>query len=254
MTMHSRLQNLMIAPALKYARAPFAGRLTEEGTFAGYASLFGRVDLGNDRVAAGAFRDALAKRGVKGVRMLFQHDPNEVIGTWLDIREDATGLMVHGKINTEVARGREVLELIRDGALDGLSIGFKTVNASQDRKTGVRTILQADLWEISIVTFPMLPEARVSEVKAGRPTEPPLPSIREFEHWLTRDARLTRGQARSVIAKGFAATKRERDAAQRRRLSSEPQHQKPAKAPGAGLPQLASLIRKAAGTLNPRGQ
>ncbi|MCU0832359.1 MAG: HK97 family phage prohead protease [Rhizobiaceae bacterium] len=153
------------APVLKYADAPFAGLETEEGTFAGYASLFHRVDLGQDKVSPAAFAASLKRRGAKGVRMLWQHDPNEVIGSWLDIREDQTGLFVRGRINTSVARGREVLSLIRDGAVDGLSIGFKTVRASHDKATGVRTIREADLWEISIVTFPMLPEARVSEVK-----------------------------------------------------------------------------------------
>jgi uncharacterized protein len=155
------------APMLKFADAPFAGLETEVGTFAGYASLFHRVDLGRDAVSPSAFAASLKRRGAKGVRMLWQHDPNEVIGTWVDIREDDTGLFVRGRINTNVARGREVLSLIRDGAVDGLSIGFKTVRASHDKASGVRMIREADLWEISIVTFPMLPEARVSEVKAG---------------------------------------------------------------------------------------
>jgi HK97 family phage prohead protease len=197
------------APALKYAKVPFASVETEEGTFSGYASLFGRVDLGNDRVAKGAFQKALKRRGAKGVRMLFQHDPNEVIGSWLDIQEDEAGLFVKGRINRNIKRGAEVLELIRDGAIDGLSIGFKTVRATKDPSAGIRTIHEADLWEISIVTFPMLPEARVSEVKTGTA----LPSIRTFEHWLTRDAGLSRSQARRVIAKGYAGLIRERDAA-----------------------------------------
>ena len=99
--------------------------------------------------------------------------------------------------------------MIREGAIDGLSIGFKTVRATKDQAAGIRTIHEADLWEISVVTFPMLPEARVSEVKAGDN----LPSIRTFEHWLTRDAGLSRSQARRVIAKGYASLKRGRDAA-----------------------------------------
>jgi uncharacterized protein len=199
-----------MAPVLKYAKVPFASVETEDGTFSGYASLFGRVDLGNDRVAKGAFQKALKLRGPKGVRMLFQHDPNEVIGTWLDIREDEAGLFVKGRINQNVKRGAEVLELIREGAIDGLSIGFKTVRATKDQIAGIRTIHEADLWEISVVTFPMLPEARVSEVKTGDT----LPSIRTFEHWLTRDAGLSRSQARRVIAKGYASLKRGRDAAE----------------------------------------
>ncbi|MDV2966924.1 HK97 family phage prohead protease [Nitratireductor aquimarinus] len=183
-----------------------------DGTFSGYASLFGRVDLGRDAVERGAFARSLEKRGAAGVRMLFQHDPNQPIGTWDELREDARGLLVRGRLALGVARAREVWELMRDRALDGLSIGFRTVKAKTEAKTGVRRIVEADLWEISVVTFPMLPEARVDEVKAeGRGA--PLPTARAFERWLTRDAGLTRREARVVIAKGFGALRRERDAA-----------------------------------------
>ena len=75
----------------------------------------------------------------------------------------------------------------------------------------MRRILEADLWEISVVTFPMLPGARVESIKGGGARS--LPTTREFERWLTRDAGLTRGDARAVIAKGFANLVRERDAA-----------------------------------------
>ncbi|MDH6268382.1 HK97 family phage prohead protease [Rhizobium sp. SG_E_25_P2] len=136
------------------------------GAFSGYASLFGETDLGRDSVERGAFLKSLARRGADGVRMLYQHDPAEPIGVWRTIREDARGLYVEGLLSDGVARAREVRELMRAKALDGLSIGFETVRAKADAKSGVRRILEADLWEISIVTFPMLPGARVSAVKA----------------------------------------------------------------------------------------
>ena len=144
--------------------------------------------------------------------MLFQHDPSQPIGVWTEIKEDARGLLVRGQLAKDVGRAREVLSLMRGGALDGLSIGFRTVRARSEAGTGVRRVLEADLWEISVVTFPMLPEARIHAVKSV--TGAPLPTIREFERWLTRDAGLTRGDAQAVIAKGFARLKRERDAAQ----------------------------------------
>jgi HK97 family phage prohead protease len=97
--------------------------------------------------------------------MLFQHDPAQPIGVWLELREDGQGLFVRGRILPEVERGREVLALMRAGALDGLSIGFRTVEGRTEPKSGVRRLSRVDLWEISIVTFPMLPEARVSMVK-----------------------------------------------------------------------------------------
>ncbi|MEO1198089.1 MAG: HK97 family phage prohead protease [Pseudomonadota bacterium] len=171
------------------------------GVFSGYASVFGVADLSGDVVLPGAFADSLAKRSASDVKLLFQHDPTEPIGVWTSLREDDHGLYAEGRLTTGVARAREVLSLMKAGALDGLSIGFATVTAETDPTTGHRLISAADLWEISIVTFPMLPEARVSAVKAsvrpGRPTE------REFERWLTREAGLSRSEARQVIAKGF---------------------------------------------------
>jgi HK97 family phage prohead protease len=131
--------------------------------------------------------------------MLWQHDASEPIGVWTAIREDARGLYVEGRLAKGVARARDALELMRGGGLDGLSIGFRTVKARKDARTGLRHVIEADLWEISVVTFPMLPQARVSSVKAT------LPTIREFERWLTRDAGLSRTAAKTVIAKGFAA-------------------------------------------------
>ncbi|EFL88954.1 HK97 family phage prohead protease [Ahrensia sp. R2A130] len=185
--------------------------LSENGTFSGYASLFGKTDLGKDRVERGAFRKSLKVRGVAGVRMLYQHDPASPIGTWLDIREDAKGLLVKGRIVEDTPRGAEVLTLMRAGAVDGLSIGFKTIRSKPAGQAGVRSILEADLWEISIVTFPMLPQARVSQVKSGAGQA--LPSVRTFERWLTRDAGLSRSQAKTIIAKGFVHLSGQRDAA-----------------------------------------
>jgi phage head maturation protease len=138
--------------------------------------------------------------------MLYQHDPAAPIGVWTELREDERGLFVRGKLSGGVTRAREVHALMRAGALDGLSIGFRTVRARADAKTGIRHILEADLWEISVVTFPMLPGARVAAVKG-------LPTTRTFERWLTRDAGLTRGEARAVIARGFASLAAGRDAA-----------------------------------------
>lgn len=132
----------------------------------GYASLFGRVDRAGDRVMPGAFAAALARRGASGIRMLWQHDPNEPIGRWTAIGEDRTGLFVRGELLDGVKRGREAAALVADGALDGLSIGFRTVKARRDR-AGVRELTEIDLWEISLVTFPMLLGARVRIVETA---------------------------------------------------------------------------------------
>jgi uncharacterized protein len=194
----------------------FAGLVLDElepdGSFSGYASLFGRVDLGRDVVERGAFAQSLRKRGAAGIRMLFQHDPSQPIGAWTELEEDARGLFVRGRLTKGVSRSQEVRNLMREGALDGLSIGFRAVKAKTDNVTGVRRILEADLWEISVVTFPMMPDARVQRVKSFG-WRRPLPTTREFERWLTRDAGLTRRDARTVITKGFSSLTAKQDAA-----------------------------------------
>lgn len=158
----------MLAPSTQPTVASiFAPRTTidADGTVTGYASLFGEVDQARDMVMRGAFAETLRLRGPRRVPMLFQHDPSEPIGIWLELREDHRGLYARGRLIPEVARGRELLALLRAGAIDGLSIGFKTARARIDPRTRVRALLAVDLWEISIVTFPLLSGARVHAVK-----------------------------------------------------------------------------------------
>ncbi len=209
----------------KFAPLDFKG-INEDGSFEGYASLFGKKDMGGDIVARGAFASSLKKRGASGIRMLFQHDPGEPIGVWRDIIEDARGLFVRGQLLSQVAKSREILALMREGALDGLSIGFRTIRGKSDRKNGTRRLLEVDLWEISIVTFPMLQQARISSVKSAA-----LPTMREFERWLVRDAGFTRSNARAVIRTGFKNLASKRDAA------------------GGKNEQLVDAMRRAAGMM-----
>jgi HK97 family phage prohead protease len=141
-------------------------RVEPDGTFSGYASLFNTEDMGRDIVLPGAFRDSLRERGPAGIKLLYQHNPAEPIGVWENLKEDSRGLLARGRLMLAVARAREVLALMRAGALDGLSIGFRAVTGKRDARTGIRRLARIDLWEISIVTFPMLPEARVAQVKS----------------------------------------------------------------------------------------
>jgi Escherichia/Staphylococcus phage prohead protease len=158
----------MLAPSFESTAASvFAPRtsIDADGTVEGYASLFGEIDQARDMVMRGAFANTLSARGIRRVPMLFQHDPSEPVGIWLELREDHRGLFARGRLIPEVARGRELLSLLRAGAIDGLSIGFRTAKARIDPKTRVRRLYAVDLWEISIVTFPMLTGARVRAVK-----------------------------------------------------------------------------------------
>ena len=127
-------------------------------------------------VMPGAFAATLTQRGVRRMPMLFQHDPAEPIGVWLESREDYRGLYARGRLIPEVARARELLALLRAGAVDGLSIGFRTVKGRLDPKTRIRRLDRIDLWEISIVTFPLLPGARVRAVKEAPAPLPAAPS------------------------------------------------------------------------------
>ena len=129
----------------------------------GYASVFNAPDLNGDIVAPGAFAASLKK---KKPAMLYSHAAEAPIGRWLSLREDAYGLFVRGELLLSSPRAREVHALLEGGALDGLSIGYQTARSART-KTG-RRITEADLWEVSVVTFPMAPEARVTRVGPAR--------------------------------------------------------------------------------------
>ena len=148
------------------AAPPCAISLSRKGRGAvfiqGYASLWGVADLNGDVVQAGAFADSLAKTGAEGVRMLNQHDARAPVGVWEQIVEDARGLFVRGRIEDWSAEARFAGALSRAGAMDGLSIGYRTARAR--RQGRLRVLSAVELWEVSLVTFPMLPGARFSLV------------------------------------------------------------------------------------------
>lgn len=137
-------------------------KVSDDHEIAGYASLFGECDQGGDIVEKGAYHASLKRLAGNGrrVRMLWQHDPTEPIGIWDEVREDGRGLFVKGRLLLEVARAREAAALIAAGAIDGLSIGYRTLRATKDGQ-GRRLLSEVELWEVSLVTFPMLPKARV---------------------------------------------------------------------------------------------
>lgn len=156
-----------MVPGLEVKFAGGAPVLSDGQVIEGYASLFGLTDQGGDAVQRGAFAASLARLSAKGdkVRMLWQHDPTRPIGVWDEIREDEKGLWVKGRLLPEVAQAREAAALIQAGAIDGLSIGYRTIRAERDQK-GRRALAEVELWEVSLVTFPMLPEAKVGRKEA----------------------------------------------------------------------------------------
>ena len=146
----------------KFCSFEGAAALTEGAEIAGYASLFGAADQGGDVVVEGAYGASLQRlaRARSGVKMLWQHDPTRPIGVWDEVREDGKGLWVKGRLLLEVQAAREAHVLLQAGAIDGLSIGYRTLR-SEKAAGGQRLLHEIELWEVSLVTFPMLPEARV---------------------------------------------------------------------------------------------
>ncbi|WP_300399483.1 HK97 family phage prohead protease [uncultured Sphingobium sp.] len=134
------------------------GGATGDLRFAGYAAIFDRVDRGGDVVRAGAFGDVAAA----GVPLLWQHGPASVIGVVESAREDARGLRVIGRVSRASAAGREAAAAIAQGMVDGLSFGYRVKAA---RGAGPRELLALELVEVSVVTHPMQPMARVVAVE-----------------------------------------------------------------------------------------
>ncbi len=172
----------------------------ETGSFEGYGAVFGNTDRDGDVVAKGAFAESLKSRLPA---LLWQHNAKEPIGRFDVVREDAKGLYVKGRLSGS-GRGAEAYELLKMGALNGLSIGFVTKEALRNRATGTRTIKRAELMEVSLVTFPANELARVNTVKASRQIPPAreVETPRDFERML-RDAGFSRTRAKVITAKGF---------------------------------------------------
>jgi len=171
----------------------------EKGEFEGYASVFGNKDLGNDVVVTGAFAKSIARRGARGVKFLYQHDTKQPIGVFDEIIEDDRGLRVKGRLALGTQQGRDVYELMKIGAIDGLSIGYK-VDAKgyeYDQRGKRRKLKEVDLMEISAVTFPMNPKATIDAVKANGRT------VREWESFLRDEGGLSRSDAK-IAAKAVS--------------------------------------------------
>lgn len=177
------------------------GSDTAAGVVEGYASVFGLLDRGGDIVMPGAFKASLTdlRRRKAAVPMLWQHDPSQPIGVWTDLVEDEKGLKVKGELVLGVKAAEEKRALMQAGAVKGLSIGYLTKDHEIDRATGARRLKKVDLWEISLVTFPMLPEAQAS-VK-GIEEFDPSQWERAFrdEGLSNREAKLATSVARKLI-------------------------------------------------------
>ena len=172
--------------------------IAEDGTIEGYGSIFGNVDSYNEIVEPGAFASSL--KGRRSIKMLWQHDPSQVIGVWDEIAEDAKGLKVKGRILKDAsAKAAEAYALLKAGALDGLSIGYRVLKDDRP-ENGPRRLLKVDLQEVSIVTFAANEKAKVVTVKSIL-NDGKLPTVREFETFLRDEGGFSRALATAIASK-----------------------------------------------------
>jgi HK97 family phage prohead protease len=135
----------------------------ENGTFEGYASIFGNIDSYKDIVTKGAFTKTIQENKNR-IKILWQHDLYEPIGKPLEIKEDNTGLYVKGKIS-QTEMGQKALTLMRDGVLSEMSIGYDTIKEEYDKVSNIRYLKEVKLWEFSVVTFGANDKAKINNVK-----------------------------------------------------------------------------------------
>jgi len=182
----------------------------DKGMFEGYASIFGNKDLGNDVIEKGAFMRSLRRKGAKKIKMLYQHDTKEPIGVFDKVMEDQNGLYVKGRLAMGTQKGKEVYELMKMGAIDGLSVGYRVDSKGQsyDDKRKYRVLKEVDLMEISAVTFPMNPRARIQAVKSDM-------TVREWEHKLREVGDLSHSESKvaaSAVHKALSQREVDKDA------------------------------------------
>lgn len=141
--------------------------LGESGEIIGYASVFNTIDAARDIVMPGAFLKTLHfwKRKGKWPKMLWNHEVANPIGTWTKMEETPHGLYVEGKILLDIQRGREVYSLLKSGAIEGLSIGYRVKESHLDPQTRAKKLTNLELLEVSFVTFPANAEAQILSVK-----------------------------------------------------------------------------------------
>lgn len=173
-------------PQLEYSASPIAVKeMTEDADFfkfAGYGSTFGNKDLGDDIVVKGAFKKSLGQMMPK---LLYQHDMKRPAGVIVDAREDEKGLFIEGQMPKALPLAQEIMCLIKCKAIDSFSIGYSAVD-SERTSDGTRNLKEVDLWEVSFVTLPMNPSAKLTSAKGKNITElkDQIKTKRDLEHFL----------------------------------------------------------------------
>ncbi len=186
--------------------------VSDSGEFEGYGSVFGVKDSYDDVVVNGAFSKSLQAWREKGAfpAMLWQHQMDEPIGIYTEMKEDDVGLYVKGRLLIDDdPLAKRAHAHMKAGSLTGLSIGYILKEWEYDKNKDVFLLKEIDLWEVSPVTFPSNDEARINDVKSAF-ARGEMPSQKSIERVL-RDVGLSRTQAKAFMAGGYG-TLNQRDA------------------------------------------
>jgi HK97 family phage prohead protease len=175
-------------------------KATDEGIIEGYGSVFDVLDSYGDRIEVGAFAETIRKRKPK---MLWQHDMGDPIGAWDEVAEDAKGLLMRGRIAVKSTRGRDAVELVKAGAIDGLSIGFRVSDYEMEGNN--RVIKSIDLYEVSLVTMPANALATITDIRGMEDA----PAV---ERAIRAALGLSRNEAKAFMARGMKGLLDLRDA------------------------------------------
>ena len=190
---------------MEHKNIPFEIKAIEEdGSFVAYGSTFGNEDLGGDVVVKGAFKKSIHEKNINDILLLHQHDTSKIIGEFKSIEEDERGLLLRGQLFIQdIALAAETRFLMLKNKLKSMSIGFRIPEGGKSFENGRRMLKEIDLVEVSIVTFPMNPEAEILGVKKMKDL-----TIREFEEKM-RDAGFSRNEAKGISTDGFKGLVRE---------------------------------------------
>ena len=172
--------------------------ISDQGVITGYGSVFNILDSYGDIIVPGAFKNSLSLHKEAGTMpaMLWQHKDDQPIGVWQEMYEDDKGLAIKGQLCLEVQAAKEAYALLKQGAVNGLSIGFVKVDWKVDEKTDIRTLNVVDLWEVSPVTFPANGKSRITNVKSASET---LATPKDAERIL-RDAGFSKADATAYVS------------------------------------------------------
>jgi hypothetical protein len=200
---------------LKHRQCGFEVKaLGDDGTFAGYGSVFGNTDHFRDVVMPGAFAASLADWQTKDALppILWQHNTEQPIGPFTKMAEDGKGLYVEGQLLIkDVKKAREAYALLKSKTIRGMSIGYSVTEEEYDAKTNVNRILGVELWEVSIVTFPANIAATVTTIKSILASGAP-GALKDIEAFLRDAGGLSKNEAKIAVSDGFRSMLRQRDA------------------------------------------